>query len=52
MIGGEVMTISGISGATSPQTFTISARSVNGVVKEHAAGKPVNLARPNRLTHR
>lgn len=41
---GEVITLSGISGATSPQTATISARSVNGVVKAHGAGASLRLA--------
>lgn len=45
-LGGEQMTISGISGTSSPQTFTISARSVNGVVKAHQAGEAVALAHP------
>jgi hypothetical protein len=40
-IGGERITISNISGASSPQTFTVSQRSVNGVVKAHAAGAAV-----------
>ena len=44
-IGGEVMTVTAISGASSPQTFTVT-RSVNGVVKSHAAGAPVNVADP------
>lgn len=45
-IGGEVCTVSGISGTSSPQTFTISARSVNGVVKSHSAGASITLAAP------
>jgi hypothetical protein len=45
-IGGEVVTVSAISGASSPQTFTISARSVNGVSKSHSAGADVRLAHP------
>lgn len=48
-IGGEVVTISGISGASSPQTFTITARAVNGVRKAHAAGADVNAAVPFRV---
>jgi hypothetical protein len=36
-LGGERMTISAISGATSPQTFTISVRGVNGVAPAHTA---------------
>ena len=45
-IGGERMTVSNITSATSPQTFTISARSVNGVVKAHLAGDDVRLWSP------
>ncbi|WP_152690950.1 hypothetical protein [Jiangella alkaliphila] len=41
-IGGEQMTVSDISGTTSPQTFTVT-RSVNGVVKSHATGAKVQL---------
>lgn len=48
-VGGERITISGISGASSPQTFTVSARSVNGVVKSHLAGVSVSLADPAYL---
>lgn len=48
-IGGEVITLSGISGASSPQTFTVAARSVNGVVKSHSAGAPITAAAPFRL---
>lgn len=43
-LGGEVMTVSAISGTSNPQTFTISARSVNGIVKSHAANTPLSLA--------
>jgi hypothetical protein len=42
-IGGERMTVSNITSATSPQTFTISARAVNGVVKAHNSGEDVRL---------
>ncbi|GLZ36209.1 hypothetical protein Lesp02_83960 [Lentzea sp. NBRC 105346] len=45
MIAGERMTVTQITGATSPQTFTVS-RSQNGVVKAHTAGAAVKLARP------
>lgn len=47
MIGGEVMTATGISGSGSTQTFTVT-RSVNGVVKSHASGTTVELAYPDR----
>jgi hypothetical protein len=43
VIDREQMTVSAISSATSPQTFTISARSVNGVVLAHSAGAAVSL---------
>lgn len=46
VIAGEVITISGISGTSSPQTFTASARSVNGIVKAHAAGETVQIQYP------
>lgn len=44
-IGGERMTVTGISGTSSPQTFTVT-RSVNGVVKTHSAGESVSLFQP------
>lgn len=46
VIGGERITVSAISGTTSPQTFTASARSVNGVVKSHQAAAEVHVAQP------
>ncbi|GAB3656439.1 hypothetical protein [Glycomyces tarimensis] len=48
VIGGEVMTVTAITGHTSPQTFTV-ARSVNGVTKTHQAGSDVRLATPPRV---
>jgi hypothetical protein len=45
LAGGERMTVTGISGATSPQTFTVT-RSVNGIVKAQAAGTDVRLYQP------
>ncbi|MFJ4692851.1 hypothetical protein [Streptomyces sp. NPDC088766] len=47
-VGGEVMTVTGITGAASPQTFTV-IRSVNGIVKSHTAGTDVRLAHPAHL---
>jgi hypothetical protein len=44
-IGGEVMTVTGITGSSSPQTFTVT-RSVNGVSKSQASGTDVRLAQP------
>jgi len=44
-VGGEHMTVTAISGASSPQTFTVGARSVNGVVLAHDSGTPVTIAR-------
>jgi hypothetical protein len=41
-VGGERMRVTNISGASSPQTFTV-VRSVNGVVKTHASGTAVRL---------
>lgn len=42
-IGGELVTVTAISGTTSPQTFTVT-RSVNGVTRSWAAGTPVQIA--------
>lgn len=41
-IGGERMTVTAVSGASSPQTFTVT-RSVNSVTKSHSAGADVRL---------
>lgn len=45
MIAGERIRISAISGASSPQTFTVAAsgRSINGAGKAHVAGEAVHL---------
>lgn len=47
-IGGETMRVTNITGASSPQTFTV-VRSVNGVVKSHLAGAPVHARYPARV---
>ena len=44
-VGGEKVTVTNITGGSSPQTFTVT-RSVNGVVKAHAIGTVVKLWRP------
>ncbi|MFD8685376.1 hypothetical protein [Streptomyces sp. NPDC059651] len=44
-LGGEQVTVTAISGATSPQTFTV-VRSVNGIVKAQTAGADVRLTQP------
>ncbi|MEX3206083.1 hypothetical protein [Streptomyces acidiscabies] len=44
-LGGEVVRVTGISGASSPQTWTV-VRSVNGVVKAQNAATDVRLAAP------
>jgi len=41
-VAGERMTVTAISGASSPQTFTVT-RSVNGVVKAQSSGADVRL---------
>ena len=41
-IAGEVITVNGITGGSSPQTFSVT-RSVNGVVKAQAEGAAVNV---------
>lgn len=45
LVEGERVTVTNISGTSSPQTFTVT-RSVNGIVKAHAAGVAVGLFRP------
>jgi hypothetical protein len=42
LVAGEEMTITNITGSSSPQTFTVT-RAVNGVVKAQASGAAVNL---------
>jgi hypothetical protein len=44
-LGGEVVTVLAVTGATSPQTWTVR-RSVNGAVKRQLAGTAVSLAAP------
>lgn len=44
-INGERITVTAISGASSPQTFTVT-RSVNGAVKAHVSGTRVSLWKP------
>jgi hypothetical protein len=46
VINGEVIRLSAISGTSSPQTFTVSARAINGVSRAHAAGTAVHVAHP------
>lgn len=50
MIGGERMTVTNVTGASSPQTLTVT-RNVNGLPggKEHSVGAAVKLADPNYL---
>ncbi len=42
MVDGEEMTVTAVSGTSSPQAFTVT-RSVNGVVKSHVANATVSL---------
>ena len=42
LISGELITVTSISGTSSPQTFTVT-RSVNGVVKAHSVDEQVTL---------
>jgi hypothetical protein len=44
-VAGERMTVTAISGASSPQTFSVT-RAVNGVVKAQASGAAVQLWSP------
>lgn len=49
MVDGERMTVTAVTGATSPQTMTVT-RAVNGIARSHAVGVPVAVADPLRLT--
>lgn len=44
-VAGERMTVTAVSGTSSPQTFTVT-RSVNGVTKAQASGAAVTIAEP------
>ncbi|WP_416975666.1 hypothetical protein [Streptomyces sp. 4F14] len=44
-LGGEVVRVTAISGAASPQTWTV-VRSLNGIVKAQASGEAVSLTAP------
>lgn len=44
VVTGETMTVTAVTGTVSPQTFTVT-RSVNGVIKAHASGESVSLAK-------
>jgi len=48
-VGGERMTVTNITGAASPQTFTVT-RSVNGVAKSQTKGTDVRLWQPMILS--
>ncbi|TDC35655.1 hypothetical protein E1211_15210 [Micromonospora sp. 15K316] len=45
-VGGERVTLSAISGTSSPQTATISARGVNGIQRSWPAGTAVDVWQP------
>jgi hypothetical protein len=45
VIAGEVMTVTAVAGASSPQTFTVT-RAVNGVSKAQTAGAVVHIRYP------
>lgn len=46
--GGEVAQLIAVSGASSPQTFTV-VRSINGVIKAHAVGTAVHVYPVSRV---
>jgi len=45
-LAGQRVTVSGCTGSSNPQTFTVSVASVNGVSKTHTAGESVSLWSP------
>lgn len=48
VVGGERMSVTAISGASSPQTFTV-IRALNDVDKDQDAGTPVEVYQPIRV---
>ncbi|WP_431728573.1 hypothetical protein [Verrucosispora sp. TAA-831] len=44
-VGGEQMTLSGITGTSNNQTATVAARGVNGIQRAWPAGTPLTVAR-------
>lgn len=46
LVGGELVTLSGITGSSSPWTATVSARAVNGVIRGWPAGTAVDVSQP------
>lgn len=44
-VGGELVQVTACTGASAPQTWTV-VRSINGVVKSHAAGAAITLDQP------
>lgn len=49
-IGGEVMTVTAVTGASSPQSATVT-RSVNGIVKAHSSGAAITVAQPAIISY-
>jgi hypothetical protein len=49
LMGGEQMTVTNITGSSSPQTFTVT-RGVNGVVRSHSAGEDLRLFSPTNIS--
>lgn len=45
-VGGVVLEVTAVSGTTSPQTFTVTQATVNGINKTIAAGTKVELEHP------
>lgn len=48
-VGGERMTVTSVTGSSSPQTFTV-ARGINEVVKSQVAGTDVRLWQPTTIS--
>jgi hypothetical protein len=47
-LSGERMTVTAITGSSSPQTFTVT-RGVNGISVAHSSGATVRLWRPGQI---
>lgn len=50
-VAGVVLNVTNVTGASSPQTFTVDATPVNGVTKTIDAGESVRLERPATIAY-
>lgn len=49
VVAGVVLRVTAITGSSSPQTFTVDATPLNGVVKTIPAGEAVQVHQPMNI---